>query len=266
MNSAIIANHNKEILSFEVEGHPYESRGSSIETLIKDTVSYYDIKNDFKFKVYPTDRPVVNGYSFSTTTEEYSKCFPCFVFVSYPECGLKSYQDGISLTNTQPQTNKIGWIGAPLSLPRQLFCDKLGKTNFSEAIVNNWVRNNPKDLASNTPTFLSYQQQVNRWKYLIDFEGHGYSCRTKILIHSPRITFIVDRLYKEFWYEHLIPWTHYVPVKWDLSDLKQNYDRVESDDSLQKHILYHANIFAQRHLSYNAAMEQVYKIIQANGR
>ena len=263
---AIIATQTGGVLSFAVQGQPYESRGISIQELIKDAVIEYDIGYDFSFKVYPTDQPIEDGYNFSTVDKNYGRCFPCFVFVSYPECGLQSYRHGTSLICTNPETNKVGWIGCPMVYTRQLFCRHFKDTDWSEAIENQWIRLDAHDLASNTPTFMTYQEQVNRWKYLIDFEGCGYSCRTKILIHSPRITFLVDRPYEEFWYENLIPWTHYVPVKRDLSDLKRNYERIESDTTLQEHILHNAKEFSRQYLSHEAALKQTLKIIQDNRR
>lgn len=247
----------------------YESRGISVEKIIRDSVFKNSIKNNFAFYVNTDDAPLSGcptpTYFFSTTNNDFDNCFPCFLFDSWPEIGIENYTNTISnFITTKPLSNKVGWIGSPMSMPRQIFCNRFNNTYFTEAIINNWNRNNPKALFSKCPTYLTLQEQINKWKYLIDFEGAGWSARTKILLNSPRIIFIVDRPYKEFWYKDLVPWKHYVPIKRDLSDLEKNYDKIESDIFLQNYISEEQKKFSKKFLSYNSALEQATKIITKN--
>jgi hypothetical protein len=253
------------ILNFKHSPSIYESRGISVEKIIRETVKIYEVKDDFSFCVNTEDQPI-NGhastYFFSTINDDYDNCFPCFLFDSWPQIGINNYTDTIN--NFQyniPKFIKIGWVGAIGSVSRQIFCQNFANTYFTEAIINHWNRTNPNELFLNCSTYLTMQQQIDRWKYLIDFEGRGYSARTKLLLNSPRITFIADRPYKEFWYKYLVPWRHYIPIKRDLSDLEEKYIKIESDTELQKYILHEQNVFAKKFLSYESALKQTNQII-----
>jgi len=79
---------------------------------------------------------------------------------------------------------------------------------------------------------ISTTDLVKTYSLLIDIEGCGYSGRLKHLLWSHRPLLLVDRPHKEFFFEHLKEWVHYIPVKRDLSDLIEktkwcidNYDK-----------------------------------------
>ena len=243
----------------------YESRGTSIEALVRGCLDKYPTAKDFVLGIGTADMPNASEYNFSVTDKNYIKAFPCFIFDSYREVGIKDYSYVInSFIDTKPESNKVGWVGAVMSDCRENFLKVLDndQNDYYEGIVNKWWRNNKKELYKNTPTYLTYQQQIDRWKYLIDFKGIGYSGRTKVLLNSPRIVFIVDRKYEEFWYEHIKPWVHYVPVKEDLSDLEKNYEKIESDTDLQEFIKRNQREFAKKYLTKEAALLRIKKIIE----
>lgn len=250
----------------------YESRGIELEKMIREADQEIDINQNYKFLINTDDRPMsqneiegIKCYSFSTINNDFSTCCPCYIFSGWPEVGFGSYSELItSFASTEPETKKVGWIGSPMTIPRQIFHQYFSNTYFSESIVNEWNRTDPKQLHTHTKTYLTFQQQIDRWKYLIDFEGAGYSGRTKILLNSPRIIFIVDRPYKEFWHEKLEPWNHYVPVKRDLSDLEENYNKIESDSQLQQYIQEEQKKFSQNYLQYNNAISRFKNIMEEN--
>ena len=74
----------------------------------------------------------------------------------------------------------------------------------------------------------------------------------------------MDRVYQEFWQKNLIPWQHYVPVKRDLSDLEENYLKIEKDKDLQQYIKSEQKKFCQENLLYKHAISQLQKIIKEN--
>jgi len=257
----VIATQFRKSLSF-IHHDNCESRGISVESMIRQTVDKYRITKDFRFRVWTGDVP--NGpYSFSTTNEDWKSTFPCFLFDSWPECGVIDYEKTVSsFINTEPETIKVGWIGASGSIiPRNIFIKNFGNTKNSEAMINDWNRQDPNHLWKNTKSYMSYQDQVDRWKYLIDMEGVGWSARLKILMHSPRNVFIVDRPYKEYFYQYLQPWVTHIPVKRDLSDLVDNYRRIESDPELQKTMLENKKEFCKKYLSKDAVYSRINDII-----
>lgn len=248
-----------------IHSNNYESRGISIEDLIRECLDKYPTTKDFILRIGTDDLLSDLEYNFFVTNKNYIKAFPCFLYHSWPETGVDDYSHVInSFIDTKPESNKVGWIGAITNDSREKF-NKIASTsrkNYYQIIVNIWNRLNCKELYKHTPTYLTYQQQIDKWKYLIDFRGAGWSARTKILLNSPRIVFIVDREYEEFWYEYIKPWVHYVPVKEDLSDLEKNYEKIESDTELQEFIKTNQREFAKKYLTREAALLRIKKIIE----
>ena len=249
----------------------FESRGIILEKMVREAAQGLDISQDYAFWINTSDRPVQSKidnkscYSFSTITKNHESCCPCYIFHSWPEVGIDNYSDLVnSFIDSEPESSKVGWIGSPMSLTRKIFKAYYSDTYFSQGLINEWNRSDPKQLHIQTKTYLTFQQQIDKWKYLIDFEGAGYSGRTKILLHSPRIIFFVDRVYQEFWQKNLIPWQHYVPVKRDLSDLEENYLKIEKDKDLQQYIKSEQKKFCQENLLYKHAISQLQKIIKEN--
>ena len=104
--------------------------------------------------------------------------------------------------------------------------------------------------------FISFHEQIERWRYLIDVEGTGYSGRFKLLLNSPRLVFLQDRPHKEDFFQYLVPWSHYVPVKRDLSDLRANLATIKSDPQLEKSIIENAREFSRKYLSRASALQR----------
>jgi|694.fasta_scaffold11318_5 hypothetical protein len=249
----------------------YESRGIILEKMIKEAAESQEINQNYRFLINTDDSPIqhnINGiscYSFSTITKDYDHCCPCYIFHSWPEVGIDNYSRLTdSFIDSEPESSKVGWIGHPMSIPRKIFNAYYSNTYFSQSLINDWNRSDPKQLHIHTKTYLTFQQQIDKWKYLIDFEGAGYSGRTKILLNSPRIVFFVDREYQEFWQKKLIPWKHYVPVKKDLSDLEENYSKIEKDKDLQRYIKNEQKQFCQENLLYKHAILELQRIIKEN--
>ena len=69
------------------------------------------------------------------------------------------------------------------------------------------------------PAFLSMPEQAKQYQFLIDLPGAGWSGRLQTLLFSNRPIIIVQPKFCEHWFYDLVPWTHYIPVKPDLSDL-----------------------------------------------
>ncbi len=260
MKEMVFAQQRNRELTFELVKN-YESRGTSVAAMIKEAVDRFEIAGDFDLTVSTGDRPSSTSgvYSFSTSNADYLMTFPCFSFHGWPECGMPDYSQTVeSFVDSKPLQAKVGWIGNPSTNPiRVKFLEEYGNTPFSKGIANHWNRTEPKSLWRNTPTYLSYQDQVDRWKYLLDMDGVGYSARAKVLLNSPRIVFFVESGYQEWWREFAVPWKHYVPIKHDLSDLESAFYRVESDESLQADLRDNQAQFAREYLSRSAALNRV---------
>lgn len=247
----------------------YENRGSSLEKMIRATIKKYNITRDFSIYISTSDIPDIQGIRFNYTThnKNYSRTIPSYIFDHWETCGATDFEKLCSsFSDTIPLSAKCGFIGAPTHKTRINFRNKCLKNSKKfDFIFNDWIRTNKNlPLHLQSPSFMSFQEQINQWKYLIDIEGRGFSARLPILLRSPRICFIVDRPWEEFYYEYLKPWIHYVPVKRDLSDLEENYEKIESDLNLQNTIKQNQVEFSKKYLTWDSALDQMYKIIQSN--
>jgi hypothetical protein len=264
------------------------SREPGIAEMVQSVIERYQIKEDFKLHVRVADEPwesemytnhspnppeksVSDGlpetyYSFCVFNERYHKAFPDYIYVGQKESGLTNYTETVnSFVDTPPKTNKVGWIGALAcgdKTPRPKFTEMAKeKPDAFEARVLQ-IPIHTKEGWKTCVDRMSYQQQVDEWKYLIDMEGCGWSGRFKVLMSSPRIVFFVDRPYQEWYFGYMEPWKHYVPVKRDLSDLYENYLKIENDIELQNYIKANQKEFAQKYLTRAAAEQRIYEIIQ----
>lgn len=244
-------------------GSSYESRGVTFEKLVRDSLDKYPVDNEFRITVGMSDRKSGRDYDFHTDCKDYDKCFPDPFFDSWPETGMHDYSDLVkSFVNSEPKKNKIGWVGNKWTHPdrTEAFAKALDIDccDFREIA---WVRDG-EDYSKVTSGYMSYQDQIDEWKYLIDLPANGWSGRTKVLMSSPRILFIVEQEYEEFWHKELEPWKHYVPVKRDISDLEENYNKIESDPALQEYIKKNQREFAEKHLTRESALLQINKILK----
>jgi hypothetical protein len=148
----------------------------------------------------------------------------------------------------------LGWRGAITNPSRRRLVDLDDKQRFDCAFIV-WSREDPAKL--NAINFLSFEQQVAQWRYLIDIEGRGYSGRLKMLLCAPRVVFVQQRLHEEFFFPMLKPWTHFVPVRSDLAALEDALARVRQEPGLEQHIIGQAQVFAQLYLRRDFAKFQI---------
>lgn len=177
---------------------------------------------------------------------------PDFAYDHWRQTGLDDYEETcVRVAQAgDPLTNMLGWRGATTHPARANLVALDDKQAFDCEFIH-WDRTNPNKLQASN--FLSFEEQVARWRFLIDVEGNGYSARLKLLLRCPRVVFIQERRYKEDFFPHLVPWLHYVPVRNDFSDLKQNLLRLLSDPALERMILDAAREFSNAYLTREAA-------------
>ena len=257
----------KNILSFSNYGG-FEERNESVIKYIQEADKFID-KQDYEFMVYTQDVPIFNWQSYSvlnfaTITEDYSLTCPDFVFDRWKSVGIEDYESEynklIEAGKTNYLENKIGWIGSVTGTAREKFFNYIHENDFKFCdfsftkfrVINGRVT---------APNFLTLEQQVMKWKYLLDIEGAGWSARFKLLLWSGRPVFLIDRIYKEFFYKHLVPWEHFIPVKNDFSDLESNFNKVDSDLQLYRHISQESRKFCEKWLTKKAAVSQWVSVI-----
>ena len=102
--------------------------------------------------------------------------------------------------------------------------------------------------------YLSFEEMAREWAYFVEVEGRGYSARLKVLLFSGRPVLLQERTWCEWWHFELVPWTHYVPVKEDLSDLIQMVEWAKEHPEQAEQIGCGAKAFAESHLTREAAL------------
>jgi hypothetical protein len=130
------------------------------------------------------------------------------------------------------EINKVGWIGNKNTNDMRKKLVEIGDTNkeLFDIFDMFWIQSRNTQL--NSSKYISTPDLVKKYSILIDIEGNGYSGRLKHLLWSHRPLLLVDRPHKEFFFEFLKEWEHYIPVKRDLTDLIEktkwcldNYDK-----------------------------------------
>ena len=224
----------------------YETRNPSTLSLIKQAVERHGVKDFGWILINTSDREAqlfhegLKVFAFSTATDNFAHACPDFVYDHWRQTGLTDYEDTrleLSAMTSPPATDMLGWRGAPTHPARATLVGFDDKKEFDCELIH-WDRSDPNKLKANN--FVSFHDQIARWRYLIDIEGTGYSGRFKLLLSAPRLVFLQERPHKEDFFQHLAPWTHYVPVKRDLSDLRAHLATVKADPRLEKSIIANA--------------------------
>ncbi len=251
---------------FFLEFSGYETRNQSTINLIKESDTLYKIPNfdwtvihtgdylDENIQKAPLQHIHISNHSYpllsySTSKRNYDATVPDFVFDHWMQTGLYDYERTrieLLTSNLQPKRNILGWRGALTHWSRSILVAMDDKVDFDCELIN-WDRKNPDKLTATN--FISLEDQVSNWRYLIDIQGNGYSGRLKLLLSSRRVVFIQDRLHHEFFFKDLVPWQHFVPVKEDLSDLKDNLKFIKNNPDLELKIIENSTIFSKKFLT-----------------
>ncbi|XP_034720401.1 protein O-glucosyltransferase 1 [Etheostoma cragini] len=87
-----------------------------------------------------------------------------------------------------------------------------------------------------------------KYKYLFNFRGVAASFRFKHLFLCGSLVFHVGDEWQEFFYPQLKPWVHYIPVKQDLSDVRELLQFVKENDAIAEEIATRGKEFILVHL------------------
>jgi Glycosyl transferase family 90 len=78
-----------------------------------------------------------------------------------------------------------------------------------------------------------------------------------ISVYLSGVLFHHETATQDFFYRIMKPWVHYIPIRWDLSDLRGKYDWAEANPKEAERISRSGTMLYQRILS-GAYMEEVY--------
>ena len=158
-------------------------------------------------------------------------CIPDCFFHSWPSANIPSFEEIkkeiITASNLEPMYMKVGWVGNIYSPKPDVIehytrplLKSIGDSYPDIFDIVHFMPNNGI-IDKNNSGYISIPELVEKYQYLIDIGGNGWSGRLKFLLFSKRPLLIVERVYIEYFYNDLKPYVHYIPVKEDLSDLLQ---------------------------------------------
>jgi len=98
-----------------------------------------------------------------------------------------------------------------------------------------------------------------KYKYLINIDGHAFTNRFSYLLQSGCLILNVETKYvigNQRWFDHLlIPGIHYIPIKYDLSDLEEKIIWCRNNDSKCKEIVENAKKLYDEYFSKDGIMK-----------
>ena len=94
-------------------------------------------------------------------------------------------------------------------------------------------------------------KELAKYKYQLDLGGWGGTTWTGTIhkMTMPGCLFHHETNMKDSYFEALVPFVHYIPVREDLSDLRERFDQVEADPELCKRVSANANAWVDRFLT-----------------
>lgn len=101
----------------------------------------------------------------------------------------------------------------------------------------------------------------SEFKYLINVDGHVSAFRLSRELNMGSVLFIADSPYKMWFHSLLVPYTHYIPVKSDLSDLIDRIRWAKANDAQCKIITENARLFYQTYLKKDGALNYMQKLL-----
>lgn len=240
----------------------YETRNPSTIWCIQQADKIYNW-NDFPEKVIFTNDQENNRLQYSYSKQNhYTNLVPDFNFHSWPQVGIYDYEilyKELDIRGREPfLINKVGWIGNINTHPfrkRLLDIGNREKDLMDFFDCGNWFKR-PNSILLGNKKYISTPELVSTYSILIDIEGGGYSGRLKHLLWSHRPLLLVDRPHKEYFYEYLKEWEHYIPVKRDLSDLVEKTRWVLDNYEKALVIAENAYEFSQKYLTRKACYKQ----------
>jgi hypothetical protein len=114
----------------------------------------------------------------------------------------------------------------------------------------------------------SYQsiKKINTFKYLIDIDGNSNAWSSFFLkLLSGSVVLKVESLggFKQWYYDRLTPWEHYVPINADLFDLQDKLNWLRDNDARACQIAYQARQFACD-LTFESQISSTVSLISQN--
>lgn len=149
-----------------------------------------------------------------------------------------------------PTENGIPLVDAGITKWNVRLRKLAGDTSLHTIDVKNLKKTYGIDLVKPLPIY-----DQTKYKYLINVDGHVSAFRLSLELSSGSCVILADSPYKMWYSPLLIPYTHYVPVKHDLSDLYDAIRWCRDNDEKCHQITINAKLFYDTYLSRNGIFD-----------
>lgn len=97
---------------------------------------------------------------------------------------------------------------------------------------------------------MSIEDQL-KYKYILDVDGHSNTwCATVWKLYSGSVLLKTNSIWKQWYYDELKPWIHYVPIENDFSDINEKIQWCIDHDEECLNITQRAKIFVEEKLNW----------------
>jgi hypothetical protein len=180
---------------------------------------------------------------------------PDFIYDNWPEAGIDDYTATCAAiaeaSKKSPEHDKLFWIGNADMDPLRLSLLEIAAEHPEdmECISMLWQQSSTASSSRLAASRFVTLPDHARYSMPLDIRGAGYSGRLKLLMQAGRPVFLVDRRFHEFFYGHLRPYEHYMPVKEDLADLAAHIAEIKQNKNLAQKLGAGASAFAAKYLT-----------------
>lgn len=169
--------------------------------------------------------------------------------------------DKIINDNSNYESNKLGSFGF-----------LLGRTKPCRVNFIKYSKKNPEKYQYLSTTMYTVDNKnmyswidiKKKFKYFINLPGHTYCTKIYTMLFCKRLIFYIEPKLKFEWENNLKPWIHYVPVKYDLSDLEERYEWAESNPEKAEEIVDNAFNYGMEVMCPEIIKKKLSKKIESN--
>lgn len=165
----------------------------------------------------------INKFNLKKRTINFKNSFICIE--SFRDV-MDGIIDKIINDNSDYESNKLGSFG--FLLGRTKPC-RVNFIKYSKKYPENYQYLSTTMYTVDNKDMYSWIDIKKKFKYFINLPGHTYCTKIYTMLFCKRLIFYIEPKLKFDWENNLKPWIHYVPVKYDLSDLEERYEWAENN-------------------------------------
>jgi Glycosyl transferase family 90 len=129
-----------------------------------------------------------------------------------------------------------------------------GNKNFSDDVLKNIL------MLPGMP-----DSDFTKYKAILDIDGNSWSARFGRLLCKNSVVVKVEPEYVDYFYKHLTPWKHYIPIREDLGDLLETIEWImdASNEGRVLQIIASANAWCREHMTYLSITYDILDVLNA---